>query len=68
MQKPASLRRSLLPAARSSRWPAASSRPWSRTRREVFCSWHDHAAVLAANALPGLYEWALIQLRRMRTR
>ncbi len=68
MQKPASLRRSLLPAAPVEPVARRIIQAIERREREVFCSWRDHAAVLAANALPGLYEWALIQLRRMRTR
>jgi short-subunit dehydrogenase len=68
LQKPASLRRSLLPAAPVEPVARRIIRAIEQREREVFCSWRDHAAVLAANALPGLYEWALIQLRRMRTR
>jgi hypothetical protein len=37
-----------------------------RNQREVYVTPKDRLFVLGANALPGLFEWAMIRLRRQR--
>ena len=57
---------SLLGVTGAERVGARIVRAIERREREVYISWKDRGYVLAANTLPGLFEWAMIRFRRRR--